>query len=77
MPLIDDRLVIVTKDISRNMNLIHRIIPKEILAMKTFDIVDEDQLVDDKAIRQLLLHVCAYAYLLHIFMYLCSVVMHK
>ena len=52
--MIDDRLVVVSRDISRNMELIHSILPKEILSMKSFDIVDEEHLVDDKAIGQLL-----------------------
>lgn len=53
--MIDDmRLIVVTRDITRNTELIHSILPKEILLMNSFDIVDEDHLVDDKAIGQLL-----------------------
>ena len=58
--MIDDRLVVVTRDIPRNMELIHSILPKEILSMKSFDIVNEDNLLDDEAIGQLL-HVRIHA----------------
>jgi hypothetical protein len=58
--MIDERLIVVTRDMPRSMELIHSILPKEILSMKSFDIVNEDNLLDDETIGKLL-HVRIHA----------------
>lgn len=58
--MINERLIVVTRDMLRSMELILSILPKEILSMKSFDIVNEDNLLDDEAIGKLL-HVRIHA----------------